>query len=143
MRTFASLRVLCTFDLDQLQEAFDHNVTLDDTDPLTASKVQSGLTTLAPSTTSQQFAFGGVAAADTLLVIAYDDVQVQLGSSAAPLVDVRTVPASPAASVASLYQRQPQPGVLFLRGKVTSLYLTNPSSSAPARVFVGVVGDAS
>lgn len=142
MRTFATLQVLCTFDLDQVQEAFNQQVTFDDTDPGTASHVQSGLVTLAPSATSQQFSFGGVASADTLLVIAYDDVQVQLGSNAAPLVGVRPVPASAAAAVMSVYQRQSQPGWLVLRGKVSSLFLTNPSAATPARVFVAVVGEA-
>lgn len=142
MRTFATLQVLCTFDLDQVQEAFNQQVAFDDTNAVTAAQVQSGLVTLAASTASQQFLFGGVSSADTLLVIAYDEVQVQLGSNTAPLVNVRPVPASAAASVASLYQRQSQPGVLFLRGKVASLFLTNPSSSLAARVFVAVVGNA-
>ncbi len=83
MRTFATLQVLCTFDLDQLQEAFNQQVAFDDTDAGTASQVQSGLVTLAPSTSSQQFAFGSVSSADTLLVLAYDEVQVQLGSNTA------------------------------------------------------------
>jgi hypothetical protein len=142
MRTFATLHALCTFDLDQQQEAFDQQVTFDDTDLSTASQIQSGLVTLAASAASQQFSFGSVSSADTLLVIAYDEVQVQLGGNTAPLVNVRPVPASAAASVASVYQRQSQPGVLFLRGKVASLHLTNPSSTASARVFVGVVGNA-
>lgn len=143
MRTFATLRVLCTFDLDQVQEAFDQQVTFDDTDPGTAAHVQSGLVTLSAGATSQPFSFGGVTSADTLLVLAYDDVQVQLGSNTAPLVDVRPVPSSAAASVTSPFQRQPQPGPLFLRGKVGSLFLTNPSGTAAARVFVAVVGEAS
>lgn len=142
MRTFATLRVLCTFDPDQTQEAFDQQVVFDDTDAGTASQVQSGLVTLAASVASQQFGFGSVVSADTLLVVAYDRVQVQLGGNTAPLVDVTPVPAAPAASVTSPYQRQSQPGVLFLRGKVASLHLTNPSSATPARVFVGVVGNA-
>lgn len=142
MRTFATLQVLCTFDLDQVQEAFNQQVVFDDTDPGTASHVQSGLVTLAPGATSQQFSFGGVVFADTLLVLAYDDVQVQLGSNTAPLVGVRPVPASAAAAVMSVHQRQSQPGPLFLRGKVSSLFLTNPSATVSARVFVAVVGEA-
>lgn len=142
MRTFATLRVLHTFDLDQVQEAFNQQVSFDDTDAGTVSRVQSGIVVLAPSAASQQFSFGSVASADTLLVLAYNDIQVQLGSNIAPLVGVRPVPASAAASVVSVYQRSSQPGCLFLRGKVASLYLTNPSASASARVFVAVVGDA-
>lgn len=142
MRTFVTMHALCTFDLDQVQEAFNQQVTFDDTDPATASQVQSGLVTLAASTASQQFSFGSVGSADTLLVIAYDRVQVQLGSNAAPLVDVTPVPASSAATLFSVYQRHPQPGLLLLRGKVGSLFLTNPSSAGTARAFVAVVGNA-
>lgn len=142
MRTFLSVRALCTFDADQLQEVFDQRVTIDDTDPTTASQVQAGLVTLAASTTSQQFSFGSVVSADTLLVVAFQEVQVQLGSNTAPLVSVRPVPASSAAAVDSVYQRQSQSGVLLLRGKVGSLYLSNPSSAVAAQVFVAVVGNA-
>lgn len=53
MRVFATLQVLCTFDLDQVQEAFNQQVAFDDTDAGTAAHVQSGLVTLAPSTSSQ------------------------------------------------------------------------------------------
>jgi hypothetical protein len=134
--------VLCTFDLDQVQEAFNQQVAFDDTDPTTASQVTSGLVTLAPSASAQQFAFGSVSSADTLLVLAYDRVQVQLGSNTAPLVDVIPVPASSPAAVLSVHQRVAQPGPLFLRGKVGSLFLTNPSSTTSARVFVAVVGNA-
>ncbi len=142
MRTFATLQVLNTFDLDQLQEAFNQQIAFDDTDSVTSSTVQSGLITLAPSVTSQQFNFGSVTAASTLLVLAFDNVQVQLGSNTAPLVDIRPVPASAASAVMSVYQRQSQAGPLFLRGKVSSLYLTNPSALTIARVFVGIVGNA-
>ncbi len=142
MRTFVDLRALCTFDADQLQEAFDQRITFDDTDPTTASQVQSGLVTLAPSATSQQFSFGSVSPAASVIVIAFDHVQVQLGSSAAPLIDLTPVPASAASAVTSTFQRASQPGHLSMRGKLGSLFLTNPSSAVPARVFVGVVGNA-
>lgn len=142
MRMFATLRALCSFDLDQVQKAFDHEVTFDDTDAVTSSTEQSGTVTLAPSISSQAFSFGGVGQADTLLVVAYDEIQVQLGSNTAPLVSVRPVPASAATQVTSVFQRQSQPGVLFLRGRVGSLFLTNPSSAVSARVFVAVVGNA-
>ncbi len=142
MRTFATLHVLCTFDVDQMQEAFNQQLTFDDTDPVTASQVQSGLVTLAPSITSQQFPFGSVSSANTLVVIAFDHVQFQLGSNSAPFADLIPVPASNPPAVVSVYQRQQQPAPLIMRGKVGSLFLTNPSSTASARVFVGVVGDA-
>jgi hypothetical protein len=142
MRTFANLQVLCSFDFDQLQEAFSQQITFDDTDPSTAAQVQSGLVLLAANAASVPFNFGSVTSADTLLVIAYQECQVQLGSNTAPLVNVRPVPASPAASILSKYQKLSQPGVLFLRGKLGSLFLSNPSLSLTANVFVAVVGNA-
>lgn len=142
MRTFVSLEAVCTLDLDQVQEAFDQRVVFDDTDPVSSSVQQSGVVVLAPSTSSQQFAFGSVTAASTVLVLAYDPVKVQLNGNTAPLVDLIPVPASSATAVTSRYQRQAQPGPLLLRGKVTSIHLSNPSSTASARVFVGIVGNA-
>jgi hypothetical protein len=142
VRTFATLHVLSTFDPDQVQEAFNQQVSFDDTDSVTASQVQSGLVTLAAGVVSQQFNFGSVGPASTLLVIAFDAVEFQLGSNTAPLSGIVPVPASAASSVVSVYQRQAQPGTLFLRGKVMSLFLTNPSVSLPAQVFVAVTGNA-
>lgn len=142
MRLFANLHVLCTLDVEQLQEAFDQQVTIDDTDVVTASQVQSGIVTLAPSATSQQFSFGSVTTADTVLVIAYSHVRLQVNGNTAPLFDAIPVPASAAALVTSRYQQQAQPGLLFIRGKATSIHLTNPSSTVAATAFVAVVGNA-
>lgn len=142
MRVFLNLDVLASFDLDQLQQAFSQNVTIDDTDPGTASVVQSGIVTLAPSATSVQFGFGSVTSASLLLIVANQEVLAQLDSNTAPSVNVRPTPAQIAAAVTSVYQQQAQPGLVLWRGKVTSLYLTNPSSSLSAQAFVAVVGNA-
>lgn len=141
MRTFLSLRALCTFDLDQLQKAFDQQVTFDDTDLVTSALEQSGIVSLAASQGATQFNFGAVTSASMLLVIAFQEVTVQLGSNAAPLVNVRPVPAAAAASLTSAYQKASQPGILLLRGKVGSLYLSNPNATV-AQAFVAVVGNA-
>lgn len=142
MRTFVSLQALVTFDVDQVQEAFNQKITFDDTDDVTAAVVQSGLVTLAPSATSQAFNFGSLASASTLLVIAYQEVELQLDSNTAPLVPVRPIPANPPEAVYSRFQRDDQPGFVLWRGKITSLFLSNPSSSVAASVFVAVVGNA-
>lgn len=142
MRLFATIRALFSFDLDQRQKAFDQEVTFDDTDAATAAIPQSGEVLLPPSAASQPFGFGSVTAASLLLIVAYDEIRVQLGGNTAPPIAVRPVPASAPALVTSVYQRAAQPGVLLLRGRVDSLFLTNPSSTAPARAFVAVVGNA-
>lgn len=142
MRVFLDLRTLVSFDLDQLQKVFDQQVVFDDTDPGTAAVVQSGLVNLAASASAVAFDFGSVSAASLLLIVANQEVQVQLDSNTAPLVPVRPVPASAAAALSSTYQRASQPGVVVWRGKVTNLFLTNPSSSLAAQAFVAVVGNA-
>lgn len=142
MRFFATLQAVCAFDNELLQKAFDQKVTLDDTDAATASIPQSGIVTLAAAETSTPFDYGSVSSAAVLMIIAYDEIQVQLGSNTAPLITVRPVPANAPASVVSQFQREDQPGILFLRGKVDSFFLTNPSATAEARAFVAIVGDA-
>ena len=142
MRVFVDIKTLVSFDLDQLQEALNQKIIIDDTDPGTASLIQSGIVNLAASATSQQFGFGAITSASLLLVIAYQEVQLQLDSNTAPLVNVRPTPAATAAAITSTYQQQSQPGVVIWRGKVTSLYLSNPSSSVAAQAFVAVIGDA-
>jgi hypothetical protein len=142
MRVFVNLQALASFDLDQLQQAFDQQVTIDDTDPGTAAVVQSGLVTLAASATSVQFGFGNVTNASLLLIIANQEVLAQLDSNTAPSIPVRPTPAATAAALTSSYQRIVQPGLVLWRGKVTSLYLSNPSSSIVAQAFVAIVGNA-
>lgn len=142
MRVFVNLQALCSFDLDQMQEAFDQAVTIDDTDVITAAIVSSGMINLAPSATSIQFPFGSVTSASLLLIVANQEVLAQLDSNTAPSIPVRPTPASAAASVVSTYQRTAQPGLVLWRGKVTSLFLTNPSSSVAAQAFVALVGNA-
>ena len=142
MRVFVNIQALASLDLDQLQEAFSQNVTFDDTDPGTAALYTAGTINLAPSATSVQFPFASVTSASFLLIVASQEVLAQLDSNTAPSLPVRPTPAQLAAAVTSTYQRAAQPGLVLWRGKVTSLFLTNPSSSTPAQAFVAVVGNA-
>ena len=142
MRTFIDLQALVTFDVDQVQEAFKQRLTFDDTDAATASVVQSGLVQLAALASATPFNFGSVTSASLLIVVAYEEIQLQLNSNTAPLVPVRPIPAAPAGSLFSRFQRDDQPGLVVWRGKVGSLYLTNPSAVAAASAFVAVVGNA-
>jgi hypothetical protein len=142
VRVFLDINALASFDLDQLQEAFSQHITIDDTDPGTAALTQSGIINLAASATSVQFPFGSVTSASLLLIVANQEVLAQLNSNTAPSVNVRPTPAALAAAVTSTYQRAAQPGLVLWRGKVTSLFLTNPSSSLVAQAFIAVVGNA-
>lgn len=141
MRLFAELRVLGSFDLGQLQKFVDQRVTFDDTNATTASTNQQGLVNLAPSASGVQFSFGDVTNADTVLIVAFQEITAQLNSNSAPAINITPVPANPAAQITSTFQTQPQPGIFLLRGKLTSLYLGNPSSSTPAQAYVAIVGE--
>ncbi len=142
MRVFLNLQALVSLDLDQVQEVLNQEVTFDDNDETTAAVIQSGLVSLAASETSTPFNFGSVDTASLLIVIAYQDVSIQLDDVAAPSIPVRVTPASEATDVLSRFQRADQPGLVVWRGKVSSLFLTNLSSSDAASVFVAVVGNA-
>ena len=142
MRTFVTLQALATFDFDQVQEAFNQQVAFDDSDEITAAVTQSGLVVLPPSAASVAFDFGSVTSASLLLVIAQQEVQLQLDSNLAPLIPVRPVPAGLPPSILSRYQRHDQPGVVLWRGKVSSLFLSNPNAADPASAFVALVGNA-
>jgi hypothetical protein len=142
MRAFVNLQALVSFDLDQVQEALNQDLTFDDSDSLTAATFQSGLVSLAALASSVAFNFGSVTSASMLIVIAYQEVQLQLNSNTAPLVPVRPIPSSLPADVLSRYQREDQPGMVVWRGKVSSLFLSNPNAVDPASVFVAVVGNA-
>lgn len=142
MRAFVNLQALVSLDVDQVQEVLNQEITFDDNDATRAAVIQSGLVSLAGGATSQQFNFGAVTAASLLIVIAYQDVSLQLNSNTAPTIPVRATPASTAENVLSRFQRDAQPGLVVWRGKVSSLYLTNPSATVAASAFVAVVGNA-
>ncbi len=143
MRVFVNLQALVSLDADQVQEALNQTLTFDDSDEETAAVIQSGLISLPASAVSTEFDFGGVTAASTLLVIAYQEVLLQLNSAVGASIPVRPVPAAAAEDVLSRFQRSSQPGFVVWRGKVDSLFLSNPSATTAASVFVAVVGNAS
>lgn len=143
MRAFLNLQALVTLDVDQVQEALNQEVTFDDDDATRAAVIQSGLVTLAALETSTPFNFGSVTSASLVIIIAYQDVSVQLNDIAAPSVPVRTTPAFGSTGILSRFQRADQPGLVVWRGKVDSLFLTNLNTTTAAQVFVAVVGNAS
>lgn len=142
MRTFVNLQALVTYDIDQVQQSFNQQVTFDDTDDVTSAVEHSGLVTLAASAAAVPFDFGSVTSASMLLVIAYQEVHLQLDSNLAPLVPVVPIPSNLPAAVYSRFQRIDQPGLVLWRGKVGSLFLSNPSTTDVAKAFVAVVGNA-
>ena len=142
MRVFVNIQALVTQDSAQRQKLLDQAITFDDSDATTAATFKSAIVKLDPLDASVAFDFGDVDEASTLIVVAYDEIQLQLDSNTAPLVAVRPVPSVLPASVLSRFQREEQPGLVVWRGKIGSLFLTNPSTTQPASAYVAVVGNA-
>ena len=143
MRVFANIRALVTEDPDQQQKLVDELLAFDDSDPTTASTYTAKQIVLAPSATGVSFAFDGVTNADTVLIIAQQEITCSLNDpSALTPPHITPVPAVIGGSILSNIQKSPQPGVVLWRGKVTSITLGNPSSTTPATVFILVVGEA-
>lgn len=147
MRTFAQLSLLVSKDADQRLKLFEQLIALDDSGTTSAKTFQASDLTLAASASDVAVAFGGVTNANTLLILAYQEIAVKLnaGGSPGPQQSFRVVPlaATGSANPLSTFQINAQPGVLFIRGKVTSVHLSNPSSGATAEALIILVGEAS
>jgi len=147
MRTFAQLSLLVTKDPDQRLKLFDQLLALDDSDANTAKTFQASDITLSANATDTAVAFGGVTNADTLLIIAYQEIAVKLNAGGSPGTQqsfrVKPLPLTGSADPLSSFQLADQPGVLFIRGKVTSIHLSNPSSGSTAEAVIVLVGEAS
>lgn len=143
MRTFVELAALVSEDNEQLRRLMDHRVAFDDNDADKSKTFHAEVFTLAASAANVQVPFGGVTAASLMIIIAEDDVSVRLNANDAPLLPVRITPAPQTTKITSVLQKADQPGIVIWRGRVDSIYLTNPSSSATARVYVALVGEAS
>lgn len=146
MRTLLSIALTVSQDKDQRQKLIDQLITMDDIDAATASTFQSGEVNLAAGAGDTAFAFGSVTAADTVLIIAYQEVTVKFNAGGSPGTQqsftVRPLPAVTTGNITSGFQTTIQPGVLLLRGKVTSIHIANPSGSTAAECFVALVGNA-
>ncbi len=140
MRTFIELIALVSQDADQKRKLLDIDTAFDDTDALTSSTFNSAQMIVAAGATNVAVPFGGVTNPTLLLVVAYNDISVSLDGGS-PILITHT-PAVDTATVLSNVQKYDQPGLLLLRGRITSLLLNNPSATATANVLVAVVGEA-
>lgn len=139
MRSHVDLSVLVTDDAEQRQRRLDEEFTLDDSDA-TSIALQSGNDyNLAASAAAIPVSFGGVTTTSLILIVAFDEIQIQLGSNTAPLITIPPVPAVSGGAL-STAQKSQQPGVVYMRARVGSIFLTNPSNALVARAFVAVAG---
>jgi hypothetical protein len=143
-RLFSQISVLYTRDTEQRQKLIDDAFVLDEVndDTGTAGEVVTRLFTLAAGASDEQVTLDKLTRVSTLLIIAEQEITVKLDGVGSPAVPVRPIPANTSGNIVSEYVRQSQPGVVFWRGRISSLYLSNPSGTTTATVTVVMVGDA-
>lgn len=142
MRAQAVLQLLVSQDQDQLQKVLDEKLVFDDTSSK-ASTYASGTYILAASATSIPVSFNGVTNASMVFISVTAEVGVQLGSNTAPVVPIRPFPAVPeGTTVLSTFQQFDQRGYMLLTGKITSLFLSNASTTTAVTATVFLLGEA-
>lgn len=138
------LRATLSEDNDQLQRDLDIIQTVDDT---LVTTEDGGTFTLAPSVANQAVLFPKVAAGKYLVILVWSgEVQYRVNNVASQILSIKPNPAT-AVDPIMPYQKQAQPGLVFMgpigvSAPLTSLFLTNPSSTIAARVQVAFVGEA-
>ncbi len=143
MRMQVQLRLVLSEDNDQLQRYLDLIQTVDDSLPTTQD---GGIVTLAASAT-QQVLFPKVTAGKYLvLVVLSGEVQYRVNNIGSQLLSIKPNPATTPDPILP-YQKQAQPGLVFMGPigisiPLTALWLVNPSTTVPARVLCGFVGEA-
>lgn len=140
MRTYLQMNLRVSNDDDQLDRIVDQlSVGFDDNDDTRNGEATVHRLLVAPSTVDSVISLGGVTTAHMLYVRADQLVSVKLNNSNVAL-DVEPTPAAADGVVLSQYQKLDQPGILMLRGRVTSLSISNPSAVTAAVVTIIFVG---
>jgi hypothetical protein len=142
MRVYSAVNILITQDDDQRAVLVNMLSQLDDNDSVTAANQDGGYITLAPSAADIAVNFGGVTSASMVFIKAEQEVTVKLDGTGQLAHPVRPIAADADGTVLSSLQKFSQPGIVFWRGKINSIHLGNPSSTASAKVLVVVVGNA-
>jgi hypothetical protein len=113
----------------------------------TATTEGGGLFKLTPGQTNLVIPFGGVTAASTVVIIAEDDILISYLngvdlSAMNPPLSVRGIAGDVSTGALSTVAEQRQPGIWFMRGKFTSLKISNPDLINPAKCRIILVGEA-
>lgn len=141
MRVSFDLAALISADVEQVQRLFAGSYRIDDS-IADLKNFASHVKTLDPSAVDYAVPFGAVTSAAYLVFLAYAPVTVRLNGIGSPAMTVGPVPAASAASVLSSVQRFDQPGwIVWGSGAITSLHVSNPSSSVAASFAAFLVGE--
>jgi hypothetical protein len=144
MRFMPQLIALLSEDADQLQRDLDVKLTIDDT---LVTTEDGGTFTLAAEADNQEILFPKVTNGKYLLIIVSSgEVQYRINNVASQPLSIKPNPATSPDPILP-YQKQAQPGVVFMgpigaSAALTSLFLSNPSSSVAARVQIRIIGEA-
>ena len=141
MRTYVAMDMIVSDDDNQVEKLFERlGFGFDDNDDTRNEVIEAKRVTLAAAATDIAVNFGGVSAASTMLILADADISVKMNGGATAM-QVLTTPAAIAGSLLSDLQRYTRPGIVFWRGNITALTLTNLSSTETASVLVVLVGN--
>lgn len=144
MRMVVGFRAILSEDADQLERVLDIDKVIDDT---LATTWDGGVVGLAISAPATQVLFPKVTAGKYLVLVVWaGEVAYRVNNIASQPLSVAVNPAT-AVDPQLPYQKNPQPGIVFMGPMsasfpLTSLYLSNPSATVAARVQLMIVGEA-
>ena len=105
----------------------------------TTQLTQTAKITVPASTVDQVLSLGALTTTTLCMLIVHGNCSVKLNGIGAPSIPLLITPANQS-STALPEERVDQPGFLVLRGEVTSIHITNPSTSTPLEVYVTLIG---
>lgn len=145
LRWQALLQLIFSRDSAQKQTIFDNRNSPEAMDDFTATASTDGgpgMMTLVPNAAAIQVPQGGVTKVSHMLIIAYDNINVRIGSNTAPPIPLKPLPAA-ATSPVSSYAQAAQPALYLISGTdfATGVFLDNPSSTASAQCQIIMAGE--
>jgi hypothetical protein len=144
VRAFFKLVAVVSEDLDQLENLLEGAWVIDDSSESSTGRFASHSRILATEEEDYLVPLGDVSAASYVVILAYQEVEVKLNGAGGPSTTLRPKLASEDPSaVLSEAQRHDRPGFLVVAsGLVSSIHITNPSTTETARIFAAAVGNA-
>jgi len=140
VRSFVEIRALISEDDEQLDALLKGKWAIDDA---SSSTFSSHRQTLVAAQADYAVPFGAVTDASIVLILAYQDIEVKLDGIGQASIPISALPAVVASDILSNLQRYDQPGLFLLTGSLSSIHVTNPSSTETASFYVALVGEAS
>lgn len=143
-RLVLGLKLIGSEDVDQDTRFLNIDEIIDDT---LVTTWKSSVITLAPSASNIAVAFEGVTAGRYLVMLFLSGTATfKVNNNASQALAVEPLPLVAVDPILP-YQKTARPGVVFVgpistEAALTSLFLSNPSATVPARVQVAIVGEA-